>query len=210
MQLSWLQVAGAVTVAVPVGGALGILAARRRTKRTDGGLDVEELPDTAEGHVNLDNVDMAGPRFGVLGALWHAYTRYIRRSRKARQGCVQWFRLQNGTLSGPSYVRPKANEANPIPFVEHDGARYFFPDEAMVSDPETGMWTAFHRTGEADPINLRDGDVDAISAEKAKEWSEMAVTAPEEGGLLDALTPARIIALGVAGLLAYAVFGGGL
>jgi len=205
-------VAGGVGFAC-AGSIAGYALRSPGTVTESGTIDVDDLPADAEGYVSLPAPDLSGSRFGLLGRLWTLYKHHIRRRRLAKKGYVQWYRIENGTFSGPHYVRPEADAESPIPFVSHDDGRYFFPDAAMVTDTSVGMWTAVHRKGEADPINLRDGDADAIPAEAAEAWSEMTVTAQKPGGLLGGLgdiTPRKMLALAIAGVMVLSVVMGGI
>lgn len=213
MQVLWYEIAGMVVFAVVVTALLCYRILSPEAVTESGTINVDDLPDDAKGYVNLNNPSVSGARFGLLGELWGCYKHYLRRRRLAKKGYAQWFRIENGTLSGPHYVRPEADAESPIPFVEHDGGRYFFPDKAMVSDTSVGMWTAVHRKGEADPINLRDGDEDAISAEAAQKWSEMAVTSEKPGGLLGGLgdlSAQQMMAIAIGGVVLVTVLMGGI
>jgi hypothetical protein len=64
-------------------------------------------------------------------------------------------------------VKPEKEGAGEWEYYDSDDdATYLFPEEAMVSDPETGAWVCIHNRGEVDPINLRDPIQPPIDADR--------------------------------------------
>lgn len=109
----------------------------------------DDLADI-EDEVTFDPPDVRGSIIDIFRVMRHHQTA----KKLAARGYVKWYKL-GSTLSKPRWVKPKREGAG-TPKFEDDDQPYYFPKEAMVSDQQTGAWVAFHREGEADPINLRD------------------------------------------------------
>ena len=79
---------------------------------------------------------------------------YQRAKKLAKKGYVRWYVLDS-TMSRPQWIKPEQEGTGVAKYKDGDQP-YYFTKEAMVADELTGAWTALHREGEADPVNLRD------------------------------------------------------
>lgn len=174
--------------------------------------DLQRRLEYAEELEELDPPDFQNTKWPFQG-LYRAW-RYKRKRRKlTSEGYVQWYLLDD-TYPTPKYIKPKSKGGG-IPEYEYDGSTYLFPKAAMLPSDEQGMWTCAHRLGEADPVNLRDPDADAIPADSLKEYLEMRVSTSPPGLFdkfdLDADTMMKILVFGIIGwALFQEVLGGGL
>lgn len=168
--------------------------------------DFEYLTDKIEEGERLD----ATPPDVSAGLLdfWRV-TRHLQRGKRlANKGYVKWHRLDS-TLSRPEWVKPE-QDGSGVPKITVDGQPYYFPRDAMVTDGLTGAWTALHREGEADPINLRDPAYPGLEVDLVERTINLEAE-DEPPGMLDDLfggmDQTTLMYLGVGVLfLVYAVF----
>ena len=132
--------------------------------------------------------------------------RQKRREKKAlKKGYIRWH-LVGSAFSEPRYVKPEYKQGGNIPTIEYDGGEYMFPDDALVPDAETGVYTCIHQKGRGDPLAIKpdDGGNDAftIDAHTLKEYLTTTVTSdrPSSGWLGFDLTPKQIM-MGAIGLI---------
>ena len=150
---------------------------------TDGGAAASATwpaDDPADDPPDADVVELEPPRirnarWGILQALWWMYRHRKKRAKLTSQGYVQWY-LVDDAFPNPKFVKPEYSGKGTRDF-KHDGARYIFPRDAMLSTQEQGMWTVIHRKGEADPINLRDSSKSSIPADALQDYLDMQATA---------------------------------
>lgn len=147
------------------------------------GLDerFDELFEEEDGALSFDPPSMTRSPLDYLRVMRH----YQRASKLAKRGYVRWYRL-GSTMSRPKWVKPE-QEGTGVPKYDDGGQPYYFPKEAMVSDSLTGAWTAIHREGEADPINLRDPAYPGIETDLVERIINLEAE-DKPPGLLDSLT----------------------
>lgn len=209
VQLS-LGTAGLAAVVLLVGA---VASGREETEpdlaTTDGVVKVDELEDDPDQVVSLPEPDLRKSRFGLLGQ-YIAYKRYKRKQRKlAKKGYVRWY-LIDGVFPRAKFVRPDYSEGGDIPTLDYDGGSYLFPQRAAVPGTKSGMWTVVHRRGEAEPINLRDPNREALSAKAVDEALGMWVSAsaPSIFDRFGDLDPKTIMAAAIGVVIVLSVVGG--
>lgn len=120
--------------------------------------------------------DIRGATFGLPQQYWRVWQWTRKRRKLAKKGYVSW-RLVDGTIGWPKFVKPQVENGRNVPELEHNGTRYLFPREAAIPDQQTGMWTFIHRQGEADPVNLNSPWEHATTPEALDKWLTLGVTA---------------------------------
>lgn len=119
----------------------------------------------------------------IPGSTWWKRRNRKRKEKKALSaGYVRWY-LITDSISTPRYIKPEREEGGSVPEFEYNDETYLFPENAMVPDEEDGVWTVMHREGQAEPINLREGNGDALDANALSEYLTMRVTSQDPSGL---------------------------
>lgn len=109
-----------------------------------------------------------------FAGLYRIWKHQRNRERLIGDGYVQWY-LVDGTFPSPRWIKPKARGGGVLEH-EHGSQRYLFPREAIVPTEGSGAWTAVHKVGEADPLNLNDPSKHAIPADLLEEYLQRRVT----------------------------------
>lgn len=185
-----------------IGALVGVVVMWYRNRDLDAE-DVFEIDPQSEGEnvyrkrpVNVDS--------GYLDTLREL--RQQRREQKAlRKGYIRWHLIGN-RFSRPRFVDPTYEDGENIRKVEYDGVEYLFPDDALIPDAETGVYTAFHHEGRSDPVQLDPDDEYAIDANVLTEYAELTVTSSTSGlglGPLGDLSPQQIMTYGIAAIVGY-------
>lgn len=180
LTLAGVAVAGVVLVGI---GAVAYWQSQREPTTVD---------DIVEYSGNL--VDFRRPE--VSGGLLDLIKLWRHRSRAqklAQKGYIKWYKV-GSTVNRPRWVKP-TQEGSGVPRFREGGETYYFPKEALVTDEVTGAYTAMHYDGDADPINLRDNDLPALSTDKVERVINMEAESEAPGFLsgLD-LTPQKVMA----------------
>jgi len=184
---------------------------------SENGLQYATYADIMEAEADADAAFIQPPRTssGLFPTL-SVISQWRKRKKVAKKGYVQWY-LVDGNWPEPRYVKPK-RKGGGIRELEHKGHRYLFPESAMVPSALEGCWTVVHRTGEADPISLRQRDPyerPALPADTVNDYvtSKLASSPPSWFDKFD-LDAKTIFRWGIILIIAYAVFmqvaGGGL
>jgi hypothetical protein len=168
------------------GGALVTAAAGAGaySLRSSPEADPEELhdEDLSEGKGTGFTRKPAQTSDGLPGVRWMKKRNRRRKEKNAlSKGYVRWH-LVSDALSKPRYVKPEREEGGNVPEFEYEDETYLFPESAMVPDAEDGIWTVVHREGKAEPLNLREGDDDALDANALNEYLNMRVTSQDPNG----------------------------
>jgi hypothetical protein len=166
-----------------------------------------EVPDTAP-VVEIQPPHIQSSRLGNIGLMWRNYRLQKKRKKMARKGYVEWY-LVDSTWPRPKYVKPETGKGN-VPKITHKGTEYLFPRSALAPSERTGMWTAVHVKGQADPINVTEPHELGLPADVLTEMVDLEISA-QPPGLLERLDldPKTIIAGMMALVVIFAVFSGG-
>jgi len=183
-------------------GAVGVLALgvgaaafwyRQRDNPT-----VDDIVEQSGELVSFRRPEVSGGIFDLV-KLWRHRSR---EQKLAKKGYVKWFKI-GSTVSRPQWVKPE-QDGTGVPKYRDGGEPYYFPREAMVTDSVTGAYVAMHYEGDADPINLRDSDLPALSTDKIERVINMEAESSAPGFLsgLD-ITPQKIMAALITIIIAY-------
>lgn len=176
------------TIALAAGGAIVLLTiigygiSRYFGNRAEE--DVEDLvdapdenPDKPGQTVELETPEIRSGIIHLLKIWWHR----TRAKKLAEKGYVKWYKL-DATMKRPKWVKPRYDGTGEGEYYDSaDDVTYLFPKDAMVPDAQTGAWTAIHLRNEADPINLRDGLMPAVPADRLQELINLEAESEEPG-----------------------------
>lgn len=131
-----------------------------------------------DGAIEFESPDVKRSPLDYLRVMRH----YQKAQKLANKGYVKWYRL-GSRIDRPLWVKPK-QDGTGVPKIEKDGKPYYFPKSSMVSDAMTGAYVAMHRTGEANPINLRDPAYPGIPTDLIERVINLETENTPSGGLL--------------------------
>jgi len=179
-----MTILGVVVVGVLLAGIGGFLYVY--SQRDDA--TVDDIVEYTGNRVDFERPKVSGSLTDLI-RLW----RHRSRAQKlAQKGYVKWFKV-GSTVNRPRWVKP-TQEGSGVPRYREDGETYYFPKEALVTDEVTGAYTAMHYDGNADPINLRDNDLPALSTDKVERVINMEAESEAPGFLSDLnLTPQKVM-----------------
>lgn len=184
---------GAVTIISLTGFGYVIQKERRRLQE-----EMNQLVPSADNEAALEPPELDSSLAGLVG-----YWRHLAKSKKlAKRGYVKWYKVDS-TMQRPKWVKPTPDGAGvPEYYDSGDDVTYLFPKDAMISDAQTGAYVAVHRSGEAEPINLRDPAMPAIPADRLEEVINLEAESEAPGffSRLD-LDPKMILWFGIALML---------
>ena len=161
---------------------------------------VDDIIEESGDLVSFRRPEVSGGLLDLLKVWRHR----SRAQKLAKRGYVKWYRI-GSTVSRPQWVKPQ-QDGSGVPRYRVDSEPYYFPREAMVTDQETGAYVAMHYDGDADPINLRDNDLPALSTDKVERVINMEAesSAPGFFSNLD-ITPQKIMTALIGLIVVYAL-----
>lgn len=140
------------------------------------GPDIDYDEDRDLDDIDAETLTLEPPRMatgGMLKQLWRTRQYLKKREKLIGKGYVQWFLIED-TFPRPIFVKP-SRKGGGVPELKHDGERYLFPRTSRMPSDE-GMWTAVHRKGESDPINIREPSELSIPADRLEEYLNLRVS----------------------------------
>jgi len=149
-----------------------------------------------------ESVSLSAPE---VGSGFFDVFKYIRHRQKAKRlakrGYVKWFKYDGGMLQQPQWVKPKRRGAGVAEYNDGDST-YLFPEDALVTDAETGAQVAVHHTGQAEPVNISSPEVPPIDADRLDKVINLEIES-DPPGLLSRLDfgPQMILYGGIALML---------
>ena len=161
---------------------------------------VDDIVEQSGDMVSFRRPDVSGGLFDLVRVWRHR----SRAQKLAKKGYVKWYKI-GSNVSRPQWVNP-SQEGSGVPRYRDGGEPYYFPREAMVTDSETGAYVAMHYEGDADPINLRDSDLPALSTDKVERVINMEAESSAPGFLAGLnITPSKIMAALIGIIVVYAL-----
>lgn len=141
---------------------------------------VEELNDESEGYgVELDPPDVGRSVFDITKVWLHVR----KQAKMAKKGYIKWYRV-GSRLHKPKWVKPEHKGAGEYEYYDKgDEQTYVFPEEALVTDAVTSAYTAVHKVGEAEPIDLRDPGWPTMDADRLQTVIDMEIARDPPGAM---------------------------
>lgn len=138
---------------------------------------LDSLDDDTVGY----GVDMDPPNVGrSIIDIFKVWLHERKAAKMAKRGYIKWIRV-GSRMQTPRWVKPEKKGAGVYEYHEDDQI-YVFPEEAMVTDGQTGAFVAMHKRGEAEPIDIRNPGWPATGADWLQRLHDMvAARDPEDG-----------------------------
>lgn len=166
----WLLIGGGAVVSILALLGVGYLYQQERRRAAKAVNKLTEPRDEGPG----DDAALSAP--DLSGGLWDLISvwRHRQKAKKmAQRGYVRWYKIDS-QFSEPKWVKPEMEGAGVYEYYDTgDDTTYFFPQDAMLHDEATGAWTAVHRRGEVDPINLADPMMPPIPGDRMEELIQL-------------------------------------
>lgn len=174
--------------------------------------EMEESPVPDGGHVvSLEQPPTKKSTLPIK--LWRLYKNDKGKKKIGEEGYIRWY-LIDDTISEPKYIKPE-RKGGGVAEYEYEGEPYLFPEDALVPDAKTGMWTAVHKRGDAMPLNLGTPGKPAIPVDELKEFFNKRVTSSPPSwvdnlfGDMETADLMKIVIVGFVGImLAQSALGG--
>lgn len=140
----------------------------------------DAMDDTGAGYgVELDPPNVGRNVFDVFKVWLHVR----KQARLAKRGYLKWYRVSS-RLHKPTWIKPEKKGAGEYEYYHKgDDQTYLFPEDALVTDGVTSAYTAIHKVGEAEPIDLRDPGWASMDADRVQEVIDLLVNRDPPGGL---------------------------
>lgn len=207
--------AGEIVIAAGIlavlGAVVGYWVYNLRLKREKRRIEqaVATIVDEETDEATLEPADPNGKLWDLLKQ-W----RHDKKAQKlAKKGYVKWYKI-DATMPKPQWIKPTEGSAGMLEYYDDDEeVTYLFPKEPMLHDQRTGAWTAVHRQGEAEPINLRDPAMPPIETEPLERTINMEAESDAPGFFdrmnLDGQTMMWLMIIVVLGLAGFQQLMGG-
>lgn len=132
---------------------------------------VAEAIDDADGQPD-HTVEFEKPALsGGVGGLLKQWRYRAKAKRMARKGYIKWYKI-DGNIRPAQWVKPEYKGVG-IPEYYDNETHYLFPDDALVTDSQTGARVAYHHVGEPEPINLRNPGHPTLDGDKLEELLDL-------------------------------------
>lgn len=126
---------------------------------------------TPDDSTTFEAPDVKGGYFGVLGRFVRYYLRDKRLRRKAGEGYILWYLIEDGHPN-PKFIKPESDGAG-VPEYEHGDDLYLFPYSARYAHKDTGMWVVYHQKGDSLPMTMHANDEPSLEPGVTQQFSQL-------------------------------------